>query len=102
MVAPDERSPQKDGPRFPLGSCHVTPGAVDALGDAGTDAADLFRRHQFGLWGEVCDQDRRANDEAALSGERVISVYTLSTGVEVWVITEADRSATTITLPEEY
>lgn len=102
MVAPNENHQTPVEPRVVLGRCCATPGALDALTDARMDAADLLRRHSLGDWGTVCDEDRRANDEALRQGERVISAYVLGTGVEVWVITEADRSATTITLPEEY
>jgi hypothetical protein len=56
----------------------------------------------IGDWGEVCAEDKRANDAALKLGERLLSAYTLSAGVKVWIITEADRSSTCILLPEEY
>ncbi len=102
MIPPNNQHPQHPVPRFPLGRCVATPGAIDALEEAGADAADLFRRHQGGDWGTVCGEDRQANEAALREGARLISAYTLDSGVEIWVITEADRSATTITLPEEY
>jgi hypothetical protein len=63
----------------------------------------LLSRHVCGDWGEVCAEDARENDFSVDHGFRILSAYTLSTtGVKVWVITEADRSATTILLPDEY
>ena len=77
-------------------------GALDALADAGAFATEYFHRHQCGDWGTVCEEDCRANEQALEAGARLISAYTLSSGVEIWIVTEADRSATTVTLPEEY
>ena len=59
-------------------------------------------RHARGDWGEVDVEDQQANQDALLHGERLLSAYRTSAGVRLWVITEADRSATTILLPEEY
>jgi hypothetical protein len=58
-------------------------------------------RHHSGDWGEVCDEDREANELAAKQGLRIISVYPLR-GEDIWIITEADRSSTTILTPQEY
>ena len=103
MVAMNnDTRPERRRPLFPLGRCCVTPGAVDALSDAATDAATLLHRHEIGDWGRLCEEDKRANDAAVRAGERVISSYVLTSAVEVWVITEADRSVTTVILPEEY
>jgi hypothetical protein len=65
-------------------------------------AAILLRRHISGDWGDVPAEDAQANEDALQTGARLLSAYTLSSGVKVWVITEADRSSTTIMLPEEY
>jgi hypothetical protein len=62
----------------------------------------LLARHANGDWGEVNEHDRQANDYASEHGLRVLSAYTLRTGQKIWIITEADRSMTTILLPEEY
>jgi hypothetical protein len=59
-------------------------------------------RHANGDWGEVDEHDRKANEDALEHGLRVLSAYTLRTGERIWIITEADRSSTTILLPEEY
>lgn len=85
-----------------LGSVYATPGALKALEAAGMNGAELLARHVRGDWGDVCPEDWRTNDEALLDGTRLFSVYTLVTGEKVWVITEWDRSATTLLLPEEY
>jgi hypothetical protein len=59
-------------------------------------------RHVGGDWGEVCPEDASANDEARMTGERLLSSYRLRSGTRIWIITEADRSSTCILLPEEY
>ena len=56
----------------------------------------------MGDWGELCDEDRVANDQALIQEARVMSVYTSSAGVTFWIITEWDRSVTTVLLPEDY
>ncbi len=93
---------EKSEVRFPLGQMVATPGALEALKTAGEDAMRYFVRHQRGDWGEMDAEDALANEVAVRQGLRILSVYRLGTGVKVWVITEADRSATTILLPSEY
>ncbi len=88
--------------KFPLGQLAATPGALEALAASGQAPAQFLARHVTGDWGEVSAGDWRANDHALRDGERILSAYTLRTGVRIWIITEADRSATTILLPEEY
>jgi hypothetical protein len=88
--------------RFSLGQTCVTPGALQALVEAGQTGQELFARHQAGDWGEVCTEDQQANEEAIIERSRILSAYKLATGVKVWVLTEADRSVTTILLPDEY
>jgi len=85
-----------------LGQLVATPGAITAMAAAGQDPALLLARHRHGDWGIVCPEDRQANDDALRSGGRVLSVYMLADETRLWVITEADRSATTILLPDEY
>lgn len=89
-------------PRFPLGQLVATPGALAALDAANVAPILLIFRHGDGDWGELDDDDRRANDAALVDETRILSAYTLPTGVKLWIITEADRSATTILLPSEY
>jgi hypothetical protein len=86
----------------PLGRLLSTPAALQTMDEAQQLPLDLFMRHQRGDWGEVGNDDKQANEQALENGERLLSAYRLKTGVKVWVITEADRSATTILLPDEY
>ena len=93
---------QAKGPRFSLGQVVATPGAIEAMEEANQNPAQLLGRHIQGDWGEVCPEDAQENEFSVSHDLRILSVYTLKTGVKVWVITEADRSATTFLLPEEY
>ena len=61
-----------------------------------------LRRHARGDWGDLDDEDRKANDRALQEGSRLFSAYKTKAGVKFWIITEADRSATTVLLPDEY
>ena len=87
---------------FPLGIIVSTPGALAALEEVGLDPRVLLRRHMVGDWGDLDEEDRLLNEQAVHVGTRIISSYTLQDGEKVWVITEADRSGTTLLLPEEY
>lgn len=87
---------------FMLGRTVATPGALRALETAGMAAGDLLDRHQRGEWGDIHPDDRGLNEEGLASGGRLMSVYTLCTGETVWIITEWDRSVTTLLLPDEY
>ena len=89
-------------PRFELGQVVATPGALEALEEAGQDAFEFLARHASGDWGDLCEADKQENEFSVANGFRILSSYTLSTGAKVWLITEADRSATTILLPREY
>jgi len=88
--------------RFPHGRVVATPGALTALEESGESPGVFLKRHVTGDWGDVDEDDRRENEHSLVEGFRLLSAYTLSTGVRLWVITEADRSATTILLPSEY
>lgn len=92
----------KETPRFPLGQVVATPGALRALEESNQLPFEFLARHQSGDWGEVCDEDRAENELSVEKGFRILSAYRTSSEVRIWVITEADRSATTILLPEEY
>jgi hypothetical protein len=86
---------------FPLGRILATPGAL-ALSEAhAVDLLPLLIRHRSGDWGDVCADDARANREALDTGLRILSAYDTVAG-RLWVVTEADRSATTILLLSEY
>jgi hypothetical protein len=89
-------------PRFPLGQIVATPGALEALEEAGERPATLLKRHITGDWGEVDEHDGRENERSLADGCRLLSAYTLATGTKLWIITEADRSSTTLLLPSEY
>ena len=106
--------------RFPLGKLYATPGALAALASArdfrkpysvqrANEAEDRMslvfpyvRRHAWGDWGDVSADDAHANERALQDGSRVFSAYALATGARLWIITEADRSSTTVLLPDEY
>lgn len=89
-------------PKFSLGRLVATPGALQALQEAGQSPAVFLERHVEGNWGDVNAEDKRANDQALLHGERLLSAYRTLKDVRIWIITEADRSSTCILLPEEY
>jgi hypothetical protein len=86
---------------LPLGRVVATPGALKLLSEIGEDPFDFLARHETGDWGELCAFDRRQNEIALRDGNRVLSSYNVPVG-RIWIITEADRSVTTILLPEEY
>jgi len=89
-------------PQFPLGRTVATPGALEALQRAGQSPLDFLTRHICGDWGQVSDEDRQENELALQQGFRLLSVYTTKAGEQLWILTEADRSATTLLLPQEY
>jgi hypothetical protein len=88
--------------RFPLGRIVATRGAVEALARASADPVRYVARHACGDWGELDADDWSANERALREGARLLSAYRLPTGDRLWIITEADRTATTLLLPEEY
>jgi hypothetical protein len=89
-------------PLFSLGRVVGTQGAVDALEEAGQSPQEFLDRHVRGDWGDVPEADKHENDFSLQHGFRILSAYTTNAGERIWVLTEADRSATTILLPEEY
>jgi hypothetical protein len=89
-------------PLFPLGHTYSTPGALEALSEAGQGAAEFLQRHQTGDWSEMCEEDRKENEFSIDKYLRIFSAYHTSKGEKLWVITEADRSVTTLLLPSEY
>jgi hypothetical protein len=86
---------------LPLGRVVATPGALKLLGKAREHPFEYLARHATGDWGELCAFDQRQNEIALRDGYRVLSSYLVGREC-VWIITEADRSITTILLPEEY
>ena len=88
------------GTKFPLGRTVATRGALAEL--AADDLLSALCRHSTGDWGDVCTEDWAENEFSLKKGYRLFSVYRSSSGVKFYVITESDRSATTILLPHEY
>ncbi len=89
-------------PLFRLGQIVASPGALEALAAARFSAGELLARHAAGEWGNVSAEDARENDFLVRHGLRILSSYQLPTGAKLWIITESDRSATTLLLPAEY
>ncbi len=89
-------------PKFPIGRVVATPGALEALEESGQSPFEFISRHAAGDWGIVDAEDRQANDDALIHGERLLSAYLTTKGTKLWVITEADRSSSCLLLPEEY
>lgn len=87
---------------FPLGCVYMTVGAKEALEESNQMAEEFLARHQSGDWGIVGKEDSKENDLSVKEGFRILSAYKTSSGVKIWVLTEANRSATTILLPSEY
>ncbi len=93
---------QTQQPLFPLGQVVITPGARAAFAAAGEQPLPYLQRHVAGDWGDVCAEDRQENELSVEKGFRILSAYKLGDGTKIWLITEADRSATTLLLPSEY
>ena len=93
--------------RFSLGRVLCTPGALEALDRNETSPIPYLGRHLSGDWGELCEEDQRANEEALKNGARILSAYCLPDNTKLWILTEAvngqgKREVTTLLLPEEY
>jgi hypothetical protein len=89
-------------PLFPLGHVCATPAAMDLMEQLSLSPLEFIVRHVFGDWGQVCQDDREANQAALQNGTRLLSAYELPGGQRLWVLTEADRSLTTLLLPSDY
>ena len=87
---------------FPLGRIVATPGSLRALECANQSAALFLARHAAGDWGELDAEDSRENEYSLAHGFRLLSSYTTALEDKLWIITEADRSSTTLLLPDEY
>ena len=86
--------------RFALGRIVATPGAIESVQQ--TEITHCLARHARGDWGEVCPEDREENEFSVDKHLRLLSVFRADNGTKFWIITEADRSATTVLLPDEY
>jgi len=94
--------PRSSGPRFHLGKVAITDAASAALERTGTEGVLLLARHLHGDWGDVTEQDALQNELALLLDLRVLSRYAIADGIVIWIITEADRATTAITLPDGF
>lgn len=99
-ATPPSFARQRPSVSFPLGQTVITPNAAASVEHA--DVLAALRRHASGDWGELGEEDRAANDRALVEGTRLLSAYRARNGTRFWIITEADRSVTTILLPEDY
>ncbi len=86
--------------RFPLGALYTTAEASRTLPPE--DITEALSRHARGDWGDLCQEDRDLNESALRDGNRLLSVYYAGNGVKFWIVTEADRRATTVLLPDDY
>lgn len=90
-------------PRFQPGKLLITRGAEEQLKKHHVNPLTYVERHLSGDWGDLCESDKRQNDSALKTGEdRIFSSYRISETLTLWIITEYDRSVTTILLPSEY
>jgi hypothetical protein len=89
-------------PLFDLGQLVATPGALAALEKTGQNPMEFLSRHVTGDWDELPEEDKAENRFSLEKGFRLLSSYRTAAGDKVWVITESDRSVTTLLLPEEY
>ena len=90
---------------FSLGHVVATPAALARLQEYGASVPELLHRHQTGDWQELCKEDRDTNWQAAFGGARVLSAFNIGSAdqpVKIWIITEWDRSVTTILRPQDY
>ena len=86
--------------RFAPGRLLATPGVLKDVPRGDLFAA--YHRHLNCDWGDLCEADKRENNVALKTGERLLSAYHAKDDTKFWIITEADRSATTVLLPKEY
>lgn len=91
---------------FPLGNCYMTPGIAEVMERHQLCVEPFLARHQCGDWGELSAEDQAENELSLKEGFRILSSYSFipnqNVSIKFWIITEADRSSTTILLPEEY
>jgi hypothetical protein len=86
--------------KFPLGQVVITANAQVTISP--DDVRRALARHATGDWGDVCKDDRQENELSLKQGFRLLSAYSAADGTKFWIITEADRSVTTVLLPEDY
>jgi hypothetical protein len=89
-------------PLFDLGQLVATPGALAALEKTGQNAMEFLSRHFTGDWGDLPEEDKAENQFSLEKGFQILSSYRTNANDKIWVITEANRSHTTLMLPDEY
>lgn len=89
-------------PAFSLGRLIATAGVHALVQEGRINPSFYLNRHLSGDWGDLCDDDRRSNDYALENGQQILSSYKVAPDLTLWIITEWDRSATTLLFPEEY
>lgn len=89
-------------PLFPPGQIVATPGALRLLDETNESPLEFLSRHLRGDWGDLCQEDRTENELSLKQGFRLMSSYPITDTETLWIITEADRSVTTLLLPAEY
>jgi len=103
-MEPKSRKPRSNSnqlfPKFRTGNVFITRNALAKIGFE--ESFKAFARHVSGDWGELCEADRKANELALTDGSRLLSVYWTASDIKFYIITEADRSHTTVLLPEDY
>ena len=87
--------------KFPLGQIVITKNALGVL-DNGSVNKTFLTKYINCDWGELCEEDKKLNDEALIHGDRILAAYRDANGTKFWIITEHDRSCTTILMPEDY
>jgi hypothetical protein len=98
---PSQRSePKATAAKFPLGRLVATANAASCLSPA--EISSALRRHLLGDWGDLDEEDKQTNERALVEGTRLFSAYHAADGTKFWIITEWDRSVTTVLLPEDY
>ena len=88
--------------KFPLGQVVATPGALKAIESAGQEPGFFLSKHAQGDWGTMDKDDKQLNEDALSNGDRIHSAYRTLKNESIWIITEADRSTTTLLLPDDY
>ena len=88
--------------KFSLGSVVATPGVLEAYRASGESPRAFLERHLAGDWGDVDEHDRDENELRLHHGWRILSAYTFSTRVRIWIITEADCSSSCVLPPDDY
>ncbi len=94
--------PVSANPRFQSGQVVSTPGVHNLIVSGELNPSPFLRRHLQGDWGDLSENDRRCNNAALKTGDRLFSAYQVNSDLKLWIITEGDRSVTTLLLPSEY